>query len=165
MNSGSTLSSGSTGADVKRLQRILVMIKLLDYTGIDGAYGPHTQTAVEAFQQSQGLTVDGITGPLTWQALPADPDTPELSFGSTGPEVSAMQQVLQNAGLYAGPYRRRLRSQHAGCGAIVSNAARDNGGRHRRRSNLVGSGGRRRRDVGFARRFDHRLELRVAAYG
>lgn len=103
MNSGSTLSSGSTGADVKRLQRILVMIKLLDYTGIDGAYGPHTQAAVEAFQQSQGLTVDGITGPLTWQALPADPDTPELSFGSSGTEVSAMQQVLQNTGLYAGP--------------------------------------------------------------
>jgi len=103
MNSGPTLQNGSSGDDVKRLQRILVMIKLLDYTGIDGNFGPETEAAVKAFQQSKGLAVDGIAGTMTWQALPADPDTPELSNGSTGSEVSAMQQVLQNAGLYAGP--------------------------------------------------------------
>lgn len=102
MNSGPTLSSGSTGDDVKRLQRILVVMKLLDYTGIDGQFGSNTQNAVEAFQQSNGLTVDGIAGPLTWAALPADPDTPELSSGSTGSEVSAMQNVLKSAGLYTG---------------------------------------------------------------
>jgi len=103
MNSGPTLATGSTGADVKRLQRILVMMKLLDYTGIDGSFGPQTEAAVKSFQQSQSLTVDGIVGPLTWQALPADPDTPELSSGSSGSEVAAMQQVLQNGGFYAGP--------------------------------------------------------------
>lgn len=102
MNSGPTLSSGSSGDDVKRLQRVLVVLKMLDYTGIDGQYGSNTQNAVEAFQQSNGLTVDGIVGPLTWAALPADPDTPELSNGSTGSEVSAMQTVLKNAGLYTG---------------------------------------------------------------
>ncbi len=31
MNSGPTLSSGATGDDVKRLQRLLVMLKLLDF--------------------------------------------------------------------------------------------------------------------------------------
>jgi peptidoglycan hydrolase-like protein with peptidoglycan-binding domain len=103
MNSGPTLATGSTGADVKRLQRILVMMKLLDYTGIDGSFGPQTEGAVKSFQQSQGLTVDGIVGTLTWQALPADPDTPELASGSSSSEVSAMQQVLQNGGFYAGP--------------------------------------------------------------
>jgi peptidoglycan hydrolase-like protein with peptidoglycan-binding domain len=103
MNSGPTLQNGSTGSDVKRLQRILVMLKYLDYTGIDGQFGPNTETAVKQFQQSKGLTVDGIVGPMTWQAMPADPDTPELSNGSTGSEVSAMQQPLKNAGLYSGP--------------------------------------------------------------
>jgi peptidoglycan hydrolase-like protein with peptidoglycan-binding domain len=103
MNSGPTLQNGSSGADVTRLQRILVELKLLDYTGIDGNFGPQTEAAVKAFQQSKGLVVDGIVGTMTWQALPADPDTPELSNGSTGSEVSAMQQVLQNAGLYGGP--------------------------------------------------------------
>jgi peptidoglycan hydrolase-like protein with peptidoglycan-binding domain len=102
MNSGPTLSLGSTGTDVRRLQRILVMIKLLDYTGIDGNFGAQTESAVKSFQQSNGLTVDGIVGPLTWQALPADPDTPELSNGSSGSEVSALQQALQNAGCNPG---------------------------------------------------------------
>ena len=102
MNSGPTLQTGSTGADVKRLQRILVELKLLDYTGIDGSFGPQTESAVKSFQQSKGLMVDGIVGPQTWQALPADPDTPELSNGSTGSEVSAMQQPLKNAGFYTG---------------------------------------------------------------
>jgi peptidoglycan hydrolase-like protein with peptidoglycan-binding domain len=103
MNNGPTLQAGSTGSDVKRVQRILVMIKLLDYTGIDGVYGTNTENAVKSFQQSNALTVDGVVGPLTWQAMPADPDTPELAQGSTGSEVAAMQQVLQNAGLYGGP--------------------------------------------------------------
>jgi peptidoglycan hydrolase-like protein with peptidoglycan-binding domain len=103
MNNGPTLSVGSSGADVKRLQRVLVMIKLLDYTGIDGVFGANTEAGVKSFQQGNGLTIDGVVGPLTWQALPADPDTPELSNGSTGSEVSAMQQVLQNGGFYGGP--------------------------------------------------------------
>lgn len=103
MNNGPTLQSGSTGGDVKRLQRLLVMLKFLDYTGIDGSFGAQTQNAVTSFQQAAGLTADGIAGPQTWQALPADPDTPELSNGSAGTEVSAMQQPLKNAGLYNGP--------------------------------------------------------------
>ncbi len=103
MNSGPTLTIGSTGSDVDRLQRIFVMIKLLDYTGIDGDFGAKTQGAVKSFQQGNGLTVDGVAGPATWQALPGDPDTPELGNGSTGSEVSALQQALQKAGLYAGP--------------------------------------------------------------
>jgi peptidoglycan hydrolase-like protein with peptidoglycan-binding domain len=103
MNNGPTLQSGSTGDDVKRLQRLLVMLKYLDYTGIDGSFGPQTESALKSFQQANGLMVDGIAGPQTWQALPADPDTPELSNGSTGTEVSAMQQPLANIGLYSGP--------------------------------------------------------------
>jgi peptidoglycan hydrolase-like protein with peptidoglycan-binding domain len=95
MNSGPTLSNGSTGADVLRLQRILVMIKDLDYTDISGNFGPQTAKAVKAFQSSAGLVVDGIVGPLTWHALPADPDTPTLARGATDRSVTGLQQGLK----------------------------------------------------------------------
>jgi peptidoglycan hydrolase-like protein with peptidoglycan-binding domain len=60
MNSGPTLQIGSTGPDVRRLQILFVMTKLLDYNGIDGHLGPQTQDAVKSFQQSSNLTVDGV---------------------------------------------------------------------------------------------------------
>jgi peptidoglycan hydrolase-like protein with peptidoglycan-binding domain len=42
--------------------------------------------------------VDGIVGPLTWQALPADPNTPELARGATGSAVTALQGGLLRYG-------------------------------------------------------------------
>ena len=101
MNSGPTLHLGSTGPDVKRLQRIFVVRKELDYTDIDGDFGPNTQAAVEQFQSGAGLTVDGIVGPLTWAALPADIDAPELAEGATGAEVSRLQHGLTVVGTYS----------------------------------------------------------------
>lgn len=95
MNNGPTLSTGSTGPDVRRLQILLVMTKLLDFSGIDGNFGPQTQQAVKSFQQGNNLTADGVVGPTTWQALPADPNTQRLARGSTGPVVSALQKGLK----------------------------------------------------------------------
>lgn len=48
---------------------------LLAYLGydpgtIDGAYGPKTRAAVQAFQQAEGLEPDGIAGPQTLAKLP-----------------------------------------------------------------------------------------------
>ncbi|MER7783921.1 helix-turn-helix domain-containing protein [Streptomyces albidoflavus] len=37
--------------------------------GIDGAYGPATERAVKRLQDAEGLVVDGIMGPHTWEAL------------------------------------------------------------------------------------------------
>jgi peptidoglycan hydrolase-like protein with peptidoglycan-binding domain len=98
LNHGPTLQVGSHGNDVARLQRILVMMKLLVYTGIDGSYGPVTRQSVIDFQEGAGLAADGVCGPLTWAALPADPDTPQLARGSSGAEVSALQQGLVRIG-------------------------------------------------------------------
>ena len=97
-NAGATLHKGATGSDVRRLQRILVMIKLLEFTGIDGVFGPKTKAAVRSFQEAEGLTVDGIVGPETWGHLPPDPDTPELARGAHGQEVSALQHGLRTYG-------------------------------------------------------------------
>ena len=98
MNSGPILTIGSTGADVRRLQVILVMTKLLDYRQIDGAFGPKTQAAVKSFQQGNNLTADGVVGSMTWKALPADPNTPRLMRGSTGTAVTALQKGLRTFG-------------------------------------------------------------------
>jgi peptidoglycan hydrolase-like protein with peptidoglycan-binding domain len=95
MNSGPTLSIGATGADVKRLQRLFVEIKDLNYDQIDGNFGPVTQGAVKGFQAGESLTVDGIVGPQTWSKLPADPNTPLLTEGSSGPVVTALQKGLK----------------------------------------------------------------------
>ncbi|MEU2051355.1 peptidoglycan-binding domain-containing protein, partial [Streptomyces albidoflavus] len=37
--------------------------------GIDGAYGAATERAVKRLQDKEGLVVDGIMGPHTWEAL------------------------------------------------------------------------------------------------
>ena len=46
-----------------------------------------TEAAVKDIQQSAGLVVDGVVGPLTWAALPNGAAMPRLQEGSTG-EVS-----------------------------------------------------------------------------
>jgi hypothetical protein len=65
-----TLAPGSTGAQVKRLQRALTALGYS--TGkIDGSYGPATKAALARFQKASGLKADGILGPKTLQALKA----------------------------------------------------------------------------------------------
>jgi peptidoglycan hydrolase-like protein with peptidoglycan-binding domain len=43
---------------VKRLQRILVMLKLFDYRGIDGIFSSNTENAAKDFQESKHLAKD-----------------------------------------------------------------------------------------------------------
>lgn len=64
------LKSGSTGEQVKNLQRLLIAkgYTLKKY-GADGDFGGETETAVKAFQKVNYLTVDGIVGLNTWSKL------------------------------------------------------------------------------------------------
>lgn len=62
-----TLSYGSSGSDVKKLQEEL---NKNGYSlDVDGQFGSKTQSAVQSYQKSKGLTVDGIVGTNTWNAL------------------------------------------------------------------------------------------------
>jgi Putative peptidoglycan binding domain len=65
-----TLRPGSSGADVKRLQRALA--RLGYSTGhVDGSYGPATVAALKRFQRANGLQPDGVLGPKTLRVLTA----------------------------------------------------------------------------------------------
>jgi len=64
------LKYGCRGENVKTLQQ-----KLLDCgyqlprKGVDGFFGPETKSAVMSLQKDNGLSVDGVAGPKTMQAL------------------------------------------------------------------------------------------------
>ena len=94
MPTPATISQGATGSTVRWLQYLLVRRTLSD-NQIDGIFGPVTKKAVEEFQQSDNLTVDGIVGPITWGALGGDsPEPPTLSEGSEGAVVEKLQTAL-----------------------------------------------------------------------
>jgi hypothetical protein len=62
-----TIQQDATGPDVVYLQQ-----RLQDFgftLPVDGKFGPMTASAVRSFQNSNGLTADGIVGPATWAAL------------------------------------------------------------------------------------------------
>ena len=57
---------------------------------VDGIFGPVTEGAVKDFQQSKGLTADGIAGPQTWPKLIV-----QVKKGSTGDAVRGVQEVMK----------------------------------------------------------------------
>jgi peptidoglycan hydrolase-like protein with peptidoglycan-binding domain len=57
---------------------------------VDGIFGPQTESAVEAFQQSSGLAADGMVGPRTWPRLIV-----QVKRGDTGDAVRGVQEVMK----------------------------------------------------------------------
>ena len=90
-----TLEYGMHGNDVKALQQRLAQLKY--YPGpADGQFGPDTLEAVWAFQEVQGLSADGIVGPLTKHALvsPRAPQPRDPRGGALRVEVNLRLRVL-----------------------------------------------------------------------
>lgn len=65
------LQKGSTGAEVKTLQALLIKKYGISCggSGVDGSFGAFTDKAVRAYQANKGLAVDGSVGPQTWASL------------------------------------------------------------------------------------------------
>jgi len=84
------LRLGSGGSAVNEWQRLMGV-------AIDGRFGANTEAATKKFQSMNGLKVDGIVGPASWDAAmkagpPVDPNTfvPEpVSHGPSDPNAFA----------------------------------------------------------------------------
>ncbi|HIW64255.1 MAG TPA: peptidoglycan-binding protein [Candidatus Stackebrandtia excrementipullorum] len=85
------LKQGSKGADVVAAQHLLTAKG--HAATADGDFGPATKAAVQAFQSSKGLTVDGVIGAQTWSALIVT-----LKQGDSGSAVKALQAQLNAQG-------------------------------------------------------------------
>lgn len=73
------------GTQVRDLQeRLIATGFLLPRHGADGIFGPETERSVKSFQKSNGLNIDGVVGPETWERL-------YRATGSTIPNQSGSQ--------------------------------------------------------------------------
>ena len=115
------LRLGDRGADVRVLQRYLSRNGLYSFE-IDGAYGQETADAVAVYQRIRGLSPTGIADETTlidmnFDFLPAAGqtatpvarsrttaavDTGSLGLNSTGSDVAALQQRLNDFGIFVG---------------------------------------------------------------
>lgn len=100
-----SLSVGTSGADVLRLQQALKNAGF--YAGaVDGKFGRGTAAAVQQFQAAKALTADGAAGPKTLAALglagddfsaPPAAGTPSAATVSGSPAAKAPRAVLKHA--------------------------------------------------------------------
>lgn len=99
------VQNGSTGEAVKLAQEAL-NAKGATLT-VDGSFGPLTHEAAVEFQQTNGLTVDGVIGPQTWgslrspesRRLAVEPGAEtEIANGASGPAVTLCQRLLNELG-------------------------------------------------------------------
>ena len=63
-----TVRQGARGNITKLIQERLVSLGY-NTNGVDGIFGAGTKAAVIAFQESRGLSADGIVGQNTWRKL------------------------------------------------------------------------------------------------
>ena len=93
---GTVLRRGSTGADVEMVQFWLSGLAqfsaAIPSVTVDGNFGTATENAVRAFQRQQGLTVDGIVGQATWDALYAAWVSAQSESGGTAWPGAALRQ-------------------------------------------------------------------------
>ena len=110
-SAGTALKLNSQGTKVSQLQTDLKQLGYY-YAEITGNFGSKTEAAVKAFQKAKGLTVDGVAGTRTLDAIAAavsgaggsssTSTSTNMKLGSTGTAVSTLQQNLTTLGYYYG---------------------------------------------------------------
>ncbi|MDV2684342.1 peptidoglycan-binding protein [Alkalihalophilus lindianensis] len=110
-SSSGVLRVGSRGSAVTSLQQQL-RDKGHFSSSIDGVYGPLTQRGVRSFQSAMGLSVDGIAGPQTFNALSSGvvasastSSSSSSSSASSSSSVNASSLVSFARSLTGTPYR------------------------------------------------------------
>ena len=111
---------GSNGAVVTQIQTKLKSWGY--YTGsVDGVYGSGTERAVRAFQQKNGLTVDGKVGDQTLAAMGLSAVSGGNSGNSGGSGGASSSQVDLLARLISAEARGEPYSGQVAVGAVVLN--------------------------------------------
>jgi len=109
---------GSSGTEVKNIQQKLKTWGY--YTGsVDGIYGAKTKAAVESFQRKNNLTVDGIAGPKTLDAMGLPSGAKEASSNSSSSDLNLLARIIH------GEARGEPYTGMVAVGAVVLNRVKD----------------------------------------
>jgi peptidoglycan hydrolase-like protein with peptidoglycan-binding domain len=81
------LKRGAKGTRVAFVQKVL-------HLHVDRIFGKQTKRAVKRFQRSHGLTVDGVVGPATWEALKRARGRTSTRSGVSRGSVRVLQRAL-----------------------------------------------------------------------
>jgi len=126
MGNYTTLRVGSSGDEVRKLQKRLIDEGYGDYLGDkqnDGIYGSKTEDAVKAYQRDNNLTIDGIAGDLTQGKIYSATQAPaSTQAGTSGFQYTAyqdsdavkqaeallQQQLAQKPGAYQSTWQSQL---------------------------------------------------------
>lgn len=111
----STLKRGSSGNQVTTLQQFLADKGFFSDT-IGTTYGPKTEAAVKAYQQSIGLDPTGIADTATWDKLAYKEATTARgvkynAYDTTGAQADLSDIESKKPAAYVSPYQDQLSAQ------------------------------------------------------
>lgn len=109
---------GSRGEEVKQIQTKLKRWGY--YNGnVDGIYGSETQAAVKYFQRKNGLTVDGIAGKATLNAMGIYTSSSSSTTSSNSNDVNLLARLIY------GEARGEPYTGQVAVGAVVMNRVKN----------------------------------------
>lgn len=113
-----TLKLGSTGIEVKQLQKLLnEKLKLTPKLSEDGVFGKGTHIAVQQFQASKYLGIDGVVGQKTWGMLiakaPVSTPKPVVADSQAAPWMKVARMEISQEEIAGNKHNPRIITYHA----------------------------------------------------